>query len=638
MRSASAVALSPDSRMVAFTVSRTNWEDNAFESEIWISQADGSGRLRLSGGRKSSDAPVWSPDSRRLAFASDRDGKRQIYLISPAGGEAVLLTKQDNGVSAFEWMPGGSAILFSAPDPESDAQKERKKKFGDFAVVNGDYTYTHLWVVKVPPIEDPNAVPSKAERLTSGTALSVQDFKPSPDGRQVALAAVKEPNLSAEPADLYLLTVADKMLRPLVARKGPDTNPFWSPDGTRIAFVTANENPDYYYTNRKLAIVPVAGGPARVVSLTLDENINLLGWSPSGILCSANQKTSSHLFRVDPETGHHRRISNPDRLVLSNASFDRDYRRVAFIGSPDGSFPEVYTAFVEDFATTALTGFRDQWKAYRPATREVISWKSTDGTVIEGVLIKPPDFDANRKYPLLVVVHGGPTGIDVPVLSTERYYPIERFVAKGALVLRPNYRGSAGYGEKFRMLNVRNLGVGDSWDVLSGVDALIAKGFVDKDRLGCMGWSQGGYISAFLTTSSTRFKAISVGAGISNWVTYYVNTDIHPFTRRYLKATPWDDPQIYAKTSPITYIKQARTPTLIQHGEFDRRVPIPNAYELFQGLEDQGVPVRMYVYKGFGHGITKPKEMLAVLQHNYDFFSEYLWGEKPAVVESTSVK
>jgi len=272
----------------------------------------------------------------------------------------------------------------------------------------------------------------------------------------------------------------------------------------------------------------------------------------------------------------------------------------------------------------------DQLKNYTLATREIIRWKSTDGVEIEGVLIKPPDFTPDKKYPLLVVVHGGPTGVDLPVITPDRYYPIELFVAKGALVLRPNYRGSAGYGEKSRSLNVRNLGVGDAWDVLSGVDSLIAKGWVDKDRVGCMGWSQGGYISAFLTTSSTRFRAISVGAGISNWMTYYVNTDIHPFTRQYLHAVPWDDPAIYAKTSPMTYIKKAKTPTLIQHGEFDRRVPIPNAYELFQGLEDQGVPVRMFVYKGFGHAITKPKEMLAVLQHNYDFFAEYIWGEKPS--------
>jgi len=159
------------------------------------------------------------------------------------------------------------------------------------------------------------------------------------------------------------------------------------------------------------------------------------------------------------------------------------------------------------------------------------------------------------------------------------------------------------------------------------VDHVIQLGFVDTTRMGAMGWSEGGYISAYLTTTTRRFKAISVGAGISDWMTYYVNTDIHPFTREYLRATPWDDPAIYAKTSPITFIKQARTPTLIQHGEFDRRVPIPNGYELYQGLQDVGVETRMIVYKGFGHGITKPKEQLAAMWHNWLWFAKHVWGE-----------
>lgn len=178
---------------------------------------------------------------------------------------------------------------------------------------------------------------------------------------------------------------------------------------------------------------------------------------------------------------------------------------------------------------------------------------------------------------------------------------------------------------------MRNLGVGDAWDVLSGVDHLLGLGIVDPTRMGAMGWSQGGYISAFLTTNTDRFAAISVGAGISNWVTYYVNTDIHPFTRQYLEAVPWDDPEIYAKTSPMTSIANAKTPTLIQHGEFDRRVPIPNAYELFQGLQDRGVDARLIVYKGFGHGINKPKERLAALWHNYQWFSRYIWNEEIAL-------
>jgi dipeptidyl aminopeptidase/acylaminoacyl peptidase len=269
----------------------------------------------------------------------------------------------------------------------------------------------------------------------------------------------------------------------------------------------------------------------------------------------------------------------------------------------------------------------DQLAGMTLAKREVVTWKSKDGATVEGILTKPADFDSTRKYPLLVVIHGGPTGVDQPGYRPDRYYPVEQFIAKGALVLRPNYRGSAGYGEQFRSLNVRNLGVGDAWDVLSGVDSLIAKGYVDPARMGCMGWSQGGYISAFLTTTSDRFKAISVGAGISDWSTYYVNTDITNFTLGYLGATPWTDPEIYRKTSPITYVAQAKTPTLIQHGELDRRVPIPNGYELRQALEDKGVPVKMIVYKGFGHGIDKPKQQRAVMEHNMEWFSKYVFKE-----------
>jgi len=259
---------------------------------------------------------------------------------------------------------------------------------------------------------------------------------------------------------------------------------------------------------------------------------------------------------------------------------------------------------------------------------EVVSWKSQDGAAIEGILHKPADYDPARKYPLLVMIHGGPTGTSQPTLSPDEYaYPIQTFLSKGALVLEPNYRGSAGYGSAFRALNVRNLGVGDMWDVMSGVDYLIGKGIVDSTRMASMGWSQGGYISAFLTTHTDRFKAISVGAGISDWTTYYVNTDITPFTRQYLHATPWDDPEIYAKTSPITTIKQAKTPTLIQQGSNDQRVPVPDSFELYRGLQDQGVASRFILYTGFGHGINKPKSLRALQQSNLDWFNFYIWNE-----------
>jgi len=278
-----------------------------------------------------------------------------------------------------------------------------------------------------------------------------------------------------------------------------------------------------------------------------------------------------------------------------------------------------------------LTDMGAQTAGWAARSLEVVSWKSRDGATIQGVLHKPVGFQAGKRYPLLVVIHGGPTGVSRPTpFSSTSIYPIDIWTSKGALVLEPNYRGSAGYGEKFRSLNVRNLGVGDAWDVLSGIDDLIAKGMADPDRVATMGWSQGGYISAFLAThDSDRFKAVSVGAGISDWTTYYVNTDITPFTPQYLKATPWDDPEIYAKTSPITYIKNAKVPTLIQHGATDQRVPLPNAFELYRGLQDRGIPSKLIVYKGFegvGHGPSKPKSSRAVMQHNLEWFDRYIFN------------
>jgi dipeptidyl aminopeptidase/acylaminoacyl peptidase len=169
--------------------------------------------------------------------------------------------------------------------------------------------------------------------------------------------------------------------------------------------------------------------------------------------------------------------------------------------------------------------------------------------------------------------------------------------------------------------------VGDYADVISGVDYLIGQGYVDKDRVGAMGWSEGGYISAFITASSDRFKAVSVGAGISDWTTYYVNTDITPFTRQYLHATPWDDPDIYARTSPIHYISHAQTPTLIQQGSNDHRVPVPDSFELRQALEDRGIPVKMVLYDGFGHPVNKPKQQRAVMEENENWFNHYIWGD-----------
>jgi dipeptidyl aminopeptidase/acylaminoacyl peptidase len=622
LKRAGSPEISPDGRWVAYTIRETNWDDNAYETEIWLADAQGGAPRQLTNAKKSSQSPAWAPDGSKLAFVSDRTDKRQIYLINPQAGEAEAITTLEDGVNGFAWSPDGKTIAYTATEPKTAAIKDRDKKYGEFEVVDQDHRMTHLFALDVA---------TKATRpLTSG-AFTVGSFAWSPDGKSIAF----DHRINSDPAnggsaDISIVSVADSAVRKLVTQSGPDSNPVWSPDGSRIAFTTAMANPDFFYANSRIATVPSSGGAPTVLSAAFDENPSLVAWKANGVYFAAAQHTWSYLHRLDPQTKAIARLAPRDATVMSSFSLSRDGSTVAFLGSDPKSIAEVFVAPTASLSTARkLTDTNAQAAAWATSALEVVSWKSQDGATIEGVLHKPLDFNPSHKYPLLVVIHGGPTGVSQAVPFTSTIYPVDVWVPRGVLVLEPNYRGSAGYGEKFRSLNVRNLGVGDAWDVISGIDSLIARGMVDPAKVGTMGWSQGGYISAFLAThDAARFKAISVGAGISDWMTYYVNTDIHPFTRQYLKATPWDDPEIYAKTSPITYIKQAKTPTLIQHGATDQRVPLPNAFELYQGMQDQKVPVKLIVYQGFGgigHGPSKPKSHRATMDHNLEWFDQYLF-------------
>lgn len=626
VKSLGGAQISPDGRWVAYTVTEADFKQDAYVTQVWLVDTETGRSFQVTRGEKSSGNVAWSPDGAWLSFTSSRVGdKNQIFVIRPDGGEALQLTKAENGVGGYTWSRDGTGIAFSAADPTPQAMKDRKEHLGDWEVVRKEYQHSHLWTFEVA---EALKGPVTGIQRTKGKEFTVGSFNYSPDGKWIAFSATINPDLiNGQTADIYLLNLGDNAVRKLVDLPGPDNNPNWSPDGKQIVFSSALGNPKFYHANSRLAVVSVEGGKPRSITDAFDEQPQLVEWNEGGIYFGGLQKTASHLYRVDPATGNITRLSKPDNLMMSGASFTRDGKRIAFTAPSATTLSEIYLASLSDFAPRKLTSMTDQVKDLRLATREVISWTSQDGATIEGILVKPADFDPGKKYPLLCIIHGGPTGIDRPTLLDARYYPADIWAGRGALLLKVNYRGSAGYGEKFRQLNVGNLGVGDAWDVLSGVDFLIKKGWVDPARVGCMGWSQGGYISAFLTTSSDRFAAISVGAGISNWATYYYNTDITPFTIQYLGDDPADDPAIYAKTSPMTYIKKAKTPTLIQHGEFDKRVPIPNAYELRQGLEDRGVPVELIVYKGFGHGITKPKAMRAVMMHNLTWFNHYLFGD-----------
>ena len=620
LESASGPRISPDGTMIAYSVGTTDWEANRFDREIWLAPTGGEPFQLTHTEDGSSAGHRWSPDGSRLGFIADRGDGAQIYVIRPEGGEATRLTSHDGGIRSFRFSTDGSRIAFAATDPAPDDFEEREESFGDYAVEDTDFRMSHLWVTEVRDAAEPR-------RLTEGDLFTVGTFAWSPDGSEIAFDHTPTPQVnSSRHADISVVEVATGAVRALAADPGRQRGPMWSPDGGHILFTTSGEASPYY-GNSELAVIPAAGGKSRILTAGFDENPSPVAWNDDGVYFVASQRTARQLFVLDPDSRDVTlALDTPE--MIATADISADGSAMAIQGEDRTTVAEIYRKLrgADAQRVTDMTSQLADWGDL--GSRELVTWNSEDGAEIEGVLMKPPGYDPARTYPLMVIIHGGPTGTSRPQLVGGYVYPALEWLKKGAVVMMPNYRGSAGYGGEFRALNVRNLGVGDAWDVLSGVEALVERGVADPDRVAAMGWSQGGYISAFLTTSSDRFRAISVGAGISNWMTYYVNTDIHGFTREYLKATPWDDPEIYAKTSPMTYILQAKTPTLIQHGEFDARVPTPNAYELYQGLQDVGVETELIIYKGFGHGITKPRERLAAMLHNWEWFARHIWGEE----------
>ena len=673
LRTVGSPIISPDGEEVVFEIRSTDWNRNEYDTELWLAR-NGEPAFQLTRTHEgSSNSARWSPDGIWISFLAKRGEKTQIHLIRAAGGEAQVVTGHKQGVKDYRWAPDGQRIAFISEDERKSAES-RKKRYGAFAVEDNEFSPSHIWIVDVNPDPWPaawelpcykedkdekadadevdgnqpaNANDSegetttedgdkddclslpKPERLTEGDTFTVQTFEFSPDGSGIVYEHRENPDImSYATADISIIDIESGESRELIEAPGFDGAPQYSPDGKWVLYQTAAGNTESdFYVNGQLRKVAVKAGDSVRLAADFDEQINDIRWTREGIFFTAWNRTERRLYKLDPDRDTIKTVQTPVNHVWS-FDFSLDGKTLALTGRNGNTQTEVFKRPQHGRRFDQLTNMSGQTEAWTHGTSEVISWKSEDGTKIEGVLHKPADFDANKRYPLLVVIHGGPTGISIPSLTYSYVYPIWHWVNQGAVVLLPNYRGSAGYGEAFRSLNVRNLGVGDAWDVMSGVDYLIEEGIADPDRMGSMGWSQGGYISAYLTTNTNRFKAISVGAGISNWMTYYVSTDIHPFTRQYLKSTPWSDPGIYALTSPMTNINNASTPTLIQHGEFDRRVPTPNAYELYQGLQDVGVETKLVIYKEFGHGITKPRERLAAVWHNWEWFAGRVFDQE----------
>jgi len=623
----SGLNISDDGKNVAFVKNTADWKDNTYRNQIWIYEKNEGKCYALTSQDIDSTSPLWSPDSKHIAYlrsVGDGDQKKnQIFVQSIDGLSKIQITDDKEGVSKFKWEPTGKGFCYVALSKESEGIKKRKEIYGDFHHIGKEYQNYCLYYIELAG-KDKNEN-SVAYQLTDGEEFHIHEFDISNDGNKIVFIATPSPYIEDDHnVDLYILDRKAGELQKLNIDKLLGGSVCFSIDGTKICYSASIREKDYYKTHiqdNTIEIYDIHTGELIHPLTGFDSTVTPLRWTAKGILIRWQDKTNYRIGLLS-EDGHVEMVNDQVDQFIMEASITMDGNHISYSKATSNETFEIY---LDD---KKITNQNRVFDGKHKSNRELISWKSTDGLEIEGVLSTPVKFDTSKKYPLLVVIHGGPAWASFPIHSGcfNEKYPIEQFIEKGFIVLEPNYRGSSGYGNEFLKANYRKLGIGDYDDVLSGVDSLVDKGIADRDKVGVMGWSNGGYISAFCSTYSNRFRAISVGGGITDWVTNYVNTDMPQVARMYLGDTPWNDPEIYAKTSPITYIKSACTPTLIQHGEKDARVPTPNAYELYKGLKDMEVDTELVIFKGMAYRSDHPGIHMAIMKQNSMWFSHYILG------------
>ena len=618
--------VSPDGKRLVYTVNEAvmTADKSEFVTQIWLATTDGKENYQVTFGDKSSTNPKWSPDGSSIAFTSNRkDNKNNLYVLRLMGGEAEPITDVKSAVSDFEWSPDGRWLAYAMSDPKVEDEEKNDKGRNDFRWVDDNIKMTRLYVVAVAKDANGKREPKK---LTNDNR-HVTGFNWSPDGSRIVFNHVSTPSANDWPSsDIAVVEVASAKVTPLAATASAESALHYSPDGKWISGI-ASDLPVRWAQSYTIRVYPAGGGEPRIFTGSHDSQPSVIGWTTDGskIYFYESKGTGTSLYYVDVATGKITEADYQNALIggVNMTRIGQDFALAMVVQKPEAP-PEAF-ALVRPLGLTQVSHANDDLAKMPVGKTEVISWKSTDGRDIEGLLTYPAGYAAGTKVPLILNIHGGPAGVfQHSYIGGRGSYPIATFASRGYAVLRPNPRGSSGYGTEFRRANIKDWGNGDYNDLMTGVDKVIAMGVADPNRLGVMGWSYGGYMTSTIITKTKRFKAASAGAPVTNLMSFNGTADIPGFIPDYFGGQSWENPEIYAKHSAMFNIKGAATPTLIQHGEADVRVPISQGYELYNALKAQGVPTRMIVLPRMPHGPNEPKMQLAAMQSNLDWFEKYL--------------
>ncbi|MBL8174652.1 MAG: S9 family peptidase [Bryobacterales bacterium] len=615
-------APSPDGVWVAYTQTRHVMEPEKSESltQIWLARADGSSRYQLTRGEKSSFNPAFSPDGKLLYFMSPRSGKTQVWRIPLNGGEGEQITGLQDGIVTYALSPDGKQVAFTAVEIPAGRETARKEK-RDFRIVGSEPANALLYVAPA----ELDASGKRIHRKLSDAGRHAVSMAWSPDSRSIAFAHQLGPETEHWPtSDISEAEIESGKVRYIAATGASESNPSYSPDGALIAYQRSASPPRWAFQER-IVVQSRKGGAARELPATFDERPTIAGWDAAGrrILFSETRRTRVALYWM-PVDGQPVAAYAPADSSISAVSINAKGSHLAFTRAGSQQPPEVFAMSAAVASPVQVSRANEALPRHPLPKTEVVTWKSKDGTAVEGLLTYPVNFQKGSACPLILNIHGGPAGVFTEsFVGSPGIYPLAALAARGYAILRPNPRGSTGYGAKFRFANENDWGGGDHEDLMAGVDHVVAMGVADPNKLSVMGWSYGGFMTSWVIGHTDRFKAAVVGAAVTNLWSFTGTADIPGFLPDYFRGEPWQVFDSYRKHSPMTYAGNVKTPALILHGEADLRVPISQGYELHNALKRRGVTTQMVVYPRMPHGPTEPKFMLDIMNRHIDWVDRY---------------
>lgn len=633
---------SRDGSFFGFLSNREAPENAGTRNQLYVMRPDGGEARRITEAREGVTDFEFSDDGRWIVYKSGRSGEEQLFRLSTTNVEtpAEQVTKHPTGVATWQFAPDSTHIYFTAPDTiDADEKARREKKF-TVNVRNAETPLLSLWKVDVgnPPTSGTSA-PPKTTRLTEDSSFSVGNFVVSKDGRWIGFSGGSpkryERNMTQSGlyGDLYLLDTGNGSVERLTKNVEVSEGGLqFSPDSKWVAFTAPDNLEKYSMTNGRvyLRTTSARGTPFKKLGGSFDGDASIGFWSKDGATIYFNEgwQATNQLFALDIQNDRVRQITKEQ----ASLSVDRDEDSgLLLVTYADGTTPSTLFSVADvaqvanRSAWTQLTDANPQVRSFALGEQEEITWKSKDGTTVGGVLVKPAGYQRGTRYPLIVAIHGGPAAADV--LGFNGGYNSQVYAGAGYVVLRPNYRGSTNYGHKHRNDIVGNYFPPGYDDIITGVDHLIAQGIVDPNRMGALGWSAGGHWSNWILVQTDRFKAISSGAGTSNWISMYAQSDVQRNRQYYLgDKLPYDDYDAYWNQSPLKYIKNAKTPTMIHVVEGDPRVPSPQSVELHMALKQLGVPTELFMYPGNTHGIPDPRNQLVKAVSEMAWMDYYVRG------------